>query len=187
MGEYSKSNIILANRKHLKMTRAELSEGICDELTLLRYEKGLIDPTDEKFYNLMLKMGQRGDCYIIPYTQENIYYITLQKKIAISLQKNNLDTCLSYLNELLACESFDLSIPENKQYVERLQYIIKYQKKEINANEFIDHLIKILKYTFTDFNEKSFPAYRIFSENELLIINNIATTYGQIDSVKYIV
>lgn len=184
MGEYSKSNFILRNRKNLKMTRAELSEGICDELTLLRYEKGLIDPTDEKFYNLMVKMGQRGECYIIPYTQENINYIVLQNRISKLLQQNKLDECEACLSELINCDSFDLSIIENKQYVERLQLSVKYTRKELSPHDYISSLTDILSYTFKDYHEGEYISYHIYSENELMIMNNIATTYGQIGELE---
>ena len=58
MGEYSKSAIIKYTRKALGMTQEELSEFICDPVTLARYESGKIDPTDEKFLCLMEKMGE---------------------------------------------------------------------------------------------------------------------------------
>ena len=66
MGEYSKSAIIKYTRKALGMTQEELSEFICDPVTLARYESGKIDPTDEKFLCLMEKMGEQGRVFLWP-------------------------------------------------------------------------------------------------------------------------
>ena len=49
MGEYSKSAIIKYTRKSLGITQEELSESVCDPVTLSRYESGKIDPSDSKF------------------------------------------------------------------------------------------------------------------------------------------
>lgn len=66
MGEYSKSAIIKYTRKALGMTQEELSEFICDPVTLAKYESGKIDPTDEKFLCLMEKMGEQGRVFLWP-------------------------------------------------------------------------------------------------------------------------
>lgn len=58
MGEYSKSAIIKYTRKSLGITQEELSESVCDPVTLSRYESGKIDPSDSKFLRLMEKMGK---------------------------------------------------------------------------------------------------------------------------------
>lgn len=60
MGEYSKSAIIKYTRKSLGITQEELSESVCDPVTLSRYESGKIDPSDSKFLRLMEKMGERA-------------------------------------------------------------------------------------------------------------------------------
>ena len=64
MGEYSKSAIIKYTRKSLGITQEELSESVCDPVTLSRYESGKIDPSDSKFLRLMEKMGEKGSTFI---------------------------------------------------------------------------------------------------------------------------
>lgn len=59
MGEYSKSAIIKYTRKSLGITQEELSESVCDPVTLSRYESGKIDPSDSKFCALW-KDGERA-------------------------------------------------------------------------------------------------------------------------------
>lgn len=49
MGEYSKAAVIKYTRKAVGMTQEELSEGICEPVTLSRYENGQLNPSDDKF------------------------------------------------------------------------------------------------------------------------------------------
>ena len=58
MGEYSKSAIIKYTRKSLGITQEELSESVCDPVTLSRYESGKIDPSDSKFCALWKRWGK---------------------------------------------------------------------------------------------------------------------------------
>ena len=46
MGEYSKSAIIKYTRKSLGITQEELSESVCDPVTLSKYEMTLEGPYD---------------------------------------------------------------------------------------------------------------------------------------------
>ena len=57
MGEYSKAAVIKYTRKATGMTQEELSEGICEPVTISRYENGQLNPSDDKFIRLMQKMG----------------------------------------------------------------------------------------------------------------------------------
>ena len=60
MGEYSKSAIIKYTRKSLGITQEELSESVCDPVTLSRYESGKIDPSDSNFLSLWKRWGKRA-------------------------------------------------------------------------------------------------------------------------------
>ncbi len=66
MGEYSKAAVIKYTRKATGMTQEELSEGICEPVTISRYENGLLNPSDEKFVRLMQKMGENGNTCLFP-------------------------------------------------------------------------------------------------------------------------
>ena len=67
MAEYIKSELIKSRRIELGITREELAEGICDVSTLLRYELGILEPTDEKFDAIQRKLDLKGNKCILPY------------------------------------------------------------------------------------------------------------------------
>ena len=184
MGAYRKSTLIKANRKHQKLTRAALAEDICDELTLLRYETGEIVPTNEKYYQLMSKLGQDGNVIIIPYTDTSLSYIKLQEDINTALQRENYDLCNCYLDKLSKHPLFDTSIAENQQFILRVYYCIQFLTYKITATELISKLKDALSLTFKGFSATSLPPCRIYSSIELLIIHNIAATYKSIGKIK---
>lgn len=181
MAEFNKSQIMHSSRLFHKYTRAAASEGICDELTLLRYEGGHISVSPKNFYEIMTRMGECGETVILPYTQDDIYIINLQNKISRSQQKHDYVECENYLNELINYDKFDTTIIENKQYIERLHLLIAYKKGLISNEERVIKLIQILQYTFKGYNGDTFPKHRVFSSTELSILNNIATTYQKLD------
>ena len=82
MGEYSKAAVIKYTRKATGMTQEELSEGICEPVTISRYENGLLNPSDEKFVRLMQKMGENGNTCLFPLHCE---MADLQKEMEIIL------------------------------------------------------------------------------------------------------
>ncbi len=179
MGEYRKSNTIYNSRKSLKLTRAKLSDGICDELTLLRYEKGLLDPSDEVFFNLMTRMGMDGDLYMLPFTQENIEYISIQGKINNALQRDDYEECAIYLDELVNNKAFDTTVPENKLYVERIRAGIDHSLGKLSAQEYIDRLTSLIRATIPDFSTDNLPENRILSNTEIRLLGGIATAYAR--------
>lgn len=183
MAEFNKSKIIHNSRIYHKFTRAAASEGICDELTLLRYEKGHLSVSPKNFHDIMGRMGEPGETIILPYTQDDSYIIALQDKISISMQKCDYVECEKYLSKLINYDNFNMDILENKQYASRIQLSIDYAKGTISAEERIVKLIEILQYTFPDYNGSKFPPHKIFTECELLILNTLASTYRAVDRI----
>ncbi len=72
MGEYSKAAVIKYTRKAVGMTQEELAEGICEPVTLSRYENGQLNPSDDKFVRLMQKMGESGETCLFPLYCEDV-------------------------------------------------------------------------------------------------------------------
>ena len=72
MAEYSKSAIIKYTRLAKNMTQEELSQFICEPATLSRYENGQINPTNDKFTQLMQRMGETGELYTFPVQCETV-------------------------------------------------------------------------------------------------------------------
>lgn len=178
MGEHSKSAIIKYTRKYLNMTQEELSEGICDSVTLARYENGSLNPSDEKFFLLMQKMGISGEKYVIPVQNRKEVHEIRMKEILYALETANYQEVKKGIEALKGDADFSLDCVENQQYIGRIELILEDEAGKLTNTEYIKKLEKILKLTFPDYNENHFPVYRLFTENEVLIISNIARQYA---------
>lgn len=175
MGEHSKAAILKYSRKYSGMTQEKLAENICDPVTLARYESGKLEPTDDKFEQLMQKMGMSGERYVLPLHDETVEH--RMKNILYAFERKEFDVARGELEILKADEKFDANTPENRQYVQRIELNIAYKKGEISSDEMLDGLLGALKITFPEYNEEHFHVYRIFTETEVLLINNIATQH----------
>lgn len=175
MGEYSKAAILKYSRKSCGMTQEKLAENICDPVTLARYESGMLEPTDDKFEQLMQKMGRAGERYVLMIHDETIEH--RMKNILYAFERKEFDVAKEELEILKADEKFDDTTPENRQYVQRIELNIAYRKGEIDSEKMLTGLIEALKITFPEYNEEHFHVYRIFTETEVLLINNIAAQY----------
>ena len=81
MSEYRQARLLKYNRVCKKITQENLSEGICDPVTLARYEAGRLEPSNENYYRLMSKMGLNGDRYYISSGNELYEKYELKNKI----------------------------------------------------------------------------------------------------------
>ncbi len=184
MGEHSKSAIIKYTRKYLNMTQEELAENICDPVTLARYESGSLNPSDEKFHLLMQKMGMSGEKYVIPVQNAKEDHEKQMKKILYALEREDYKEVEKGVEWLKKSPGFSMESVENRQYIRRLELILEDEAGKITNKEYIKSLEAILKLTFQDYNEEHFPVHRVFTENEVLIISNIARQYAMMGDRK---
>lgn len=154
------------NEKRLRF----FSGDICDVATLARYESGKIEPSDENFAKLMLKMGISGETYSIPlpyFSEKQEYEL---REIMNNVERYAFGKVAEGLMRLKAEMGSTAEYPENRQCLRRLELILKLTGREISIDEFIEGMTEALRITFRAYNEVHFPVYRIFTENEVLII-----------------
>lgn len=177
MGEYSKSAIIKYTRKALGMTQGELSEFICDPVTLARYESGKIDPTDEKFLCLMEKMGEQGRVFLWPLETGLLDVESEIEQLKKAVEQHDWKNAEKIKNGLVKNESFNVDYPENKQYLKWIETIVQYELEKIDENLVIEALKEAWGYTCGRFQTEEFPINRIYRETEIWILHDIAIFY----------
>lgn len=160
------------------MTQEELSEGICDPVTLARYESGNLNPSDEKFSLLMQKMGMSGEKYIIPVQNRKTEHEICMNQILYAMERADYKEVEAGMETLKNDPDFSMEYPENRQYIRRIELILEDEAGKITDAEYIKNLEEILRLTFPEYQEEHFPVYRVFTENEVLIISNIARQYA---------
>ena len=179
MGEYSKAAVIKYTRKAVGMTQEELSEGICEPVTLSRYENGQLNPSDDKFVRLMQKMGESGETCLFPLYCEDVRLQQEMENMLYAIEEKN--WCkVEKLKQKIETE-FHLSkdYSENRQYLKRIETITRYRKKEINVQEAIEELRTALNETLGNIEPENFPVGKILRETEILVIYNLASYYAE--------
>ncbi|WP_455719998.1 helix-turn-helix domain-containing protein [Agathobacter sp.] len=174
MGEYSKSAIIKYTRKSLGITQEELSESVCDSVTLARYESGKIDPSDSKFLRLMEKMGEKGSTFIFPLETSLLEVEDEIEKLNKAIEQHDWEEAERIKRNLIQNNNFNLNYPENRQYLQWAETIIQYEQGMINERQVIDKLEKAWSYTCGNINIEEFNMNRIYRETEIMILHEIA-------------
>lgn len=173
MGEHSKSSILRFSRKYLGMTQEEVADNICDPVSMSRYESGKVEPSDKNFYLMMEKMGLSGERYFIPVSTEIQEQLEKKEKIKILLEQRKFDDVEKVLSEL----RMDLDSVENRQFFERVLTIVNFEKGKIPLKKYVENIMKAICISMEDFKGYHFNVYRVFSENEILLINELSIAY----------
>lgn len=178
MGEYNKSAVIKYTRQAKGLTQEELSEFICDPVTLSRYENGQLNPTDDKFFRLMQKMGERGDIYSFPVQCEMVGLQEKMQDLLLAIEKKNWSKVEEIKNRIEKEHYMSMEYPENRQYIGRVEIILKIRRGKISKKEAVEQFEELLKQTIAGYDKISGDIKMermILSETEVMLLYSIAT------------
>ena len=184
MAEYSKSAIIKYTRLAKNMTQEELSQFICEPATLSRYENGQINPTNDKFTQLMQRMGETGELYTFPVQCETVDLQEKMKKLLYAIERKDWNIAEEMLENIKNEHCMSMEYSENRQYVGRIEIIIKFRRGEISIENALEEWEKLLKLTVKDYEKLLNSEFMRISENEMMILYNIASYSGDIGEVE---
>jgi len=179
MANYRVRDVIRLTRKAAGITQEQLSDGICSVETLSRIENGKHAVKRETYSQLMAKMGRdTSRCYALCMSKD---MELLEERIWLedALSKfdyREADRYLSILKRKIA------DTPMNQQYIARIEGLLDYRNKRIDAEEWIkreENAIRITvpeyeKYLFIEKKEDAFP----FTELEILTLMSLANAYS---------
>ena len=184
MAEYNKSAIIKYTRLAKNMTQEELSQFICEPATLSRYENGQINPTNDKFTQLMQRMGEAGELYTFPVQCETVDLQEKMKKLLYAIERKDWNIAEEMLENIKNEHCMSMEYPENRQYVGRIEIIIKFRRGEISIENALEEWEKLLKLTVKDYEKLLNSEFMRISENEMMILYNIASYSGDIGEIE---
>lgn len=179
MANYRVRDVIRLTRKAAGITQEQLSDGICSVETLSRIENGKHAVKRETYSQLMAKMGRdTSRCYALCMSKD---MELLEERIWLedALSKfdyREADRYLSILKRKIA------DTPMNQQYIARIEGLLDYRNKRIDAEEWIkreENAIRLTvpeyeKYLFIEKKEDAFP----FTELEILTLMSLANAYS---------
>ena len=179
MANYRVGDVIRLTRKAAGITQEQLSDGICSVETLSRIENGKHAVKRETYSQLMARMGRNTSrCYALCMSKDMELLgerIWLEDALA-KFDYREADRYLSILKRKIA------DTPMNQQYIARIEGLLDYRNKRIDAEEWIkreENAIRLTvpeyeKYLFIEKKEDAFP----FTELEILTLMSLANAYS---------
>lgn len=181
---YSKSDMIRYYRKKAGLTQEQLSEGICSTETLNRYENKTLVPSDFKYEQIMKRLGIDDTVIKFDIQASIVGFHKIKYVVRNLFEQGNFKKLRNVISQIKERQYLSMLYIENQQFVERIENIIQYQSGNITINAYISNLEELLKLSFPEYSSKDYEAKKVYSENEYLIINNIATAYGKNENVN---
>lgn len=178
MGEYSKASIIKYTRKSRGITQEELAFGVCDTVTLSRYENGQVEPTDEKFMRLMKKLGEDGNLYLFPLEGESLELERAMDEILLAVEQYDWDRAEALMAVMKEEHGLSMEHPENRQYLMRIETIIQDCCGRIGWEEACRRYEQALELTLGEHALERLRPEKVLRETEVLLLYNLATLYG---------
>lgn len=179
MSEYNRGSVIRYYRKQKNMTQEELADGICDTYTLARYESGGVSPSEENFQKIMNKLGMSEETILFNLQTEDANIAKVRNRLLWLFEKGDYQGAENEVKEIISKNQLPLMYVENRQFLYRISLVVKNNSGKIDSVNYILSLENLLKESFKDYNSEKFINKYFYTENELLILNDIAIAYGE--------
>lgn len=184
MSEYNRGSVIRYYRKQKNMTQEELAEGICDTYTLARYESGGVSPSEENFQKIMNKLGMSEETILFNLQTEDANIAKVRNRLLLLFEKGDYQGAENEVKEIISKNQLPLMYVENRQFLYRIRLVVEQRCGKVSLDHYILSLENLLKESFKDYDSKKFVNKYFYTENELLILNNIANAYGEAGDYK---
>lgn len=185
MAYYNANEVIRLTRNALELTQEQLSEGICEVITLSRIENGHHSVKRSTYRQLMEKMGRLTDTrYAICIDKDGVLSED-RLELERAFKRYDYEAAEYYLQRLKEKADDNLL---TRQYIFKANALISYRLRRINDKEFVETLEKslhnacepVLVYEQYLNNKKVFP----YTKMELLLLTNLAGAYREIGNFE---
>lgn len=168
--------LIRSERESQRMTQAQLAEDIYQNTeSLSRVETGKVSPNKKTFEKLMDKLGLEKRRYNGCVITNSFEVMELKRSIDGLIMRREYQKAKEATKKLK--EALDLEISENKMVVSLYEIITAKHLGEMTFEEALEKLKK-LSERFLNMDQKTFS--HIPMRNEVLVINNICITLGEL-------
>lgn len=150
MANYRAGDVIRLTRNAVGMTQEQLSEGICSIETLSRIENGKHKVKQSTYAQLMERMERDPRRSYAVCTGKDMELLEERIWVEDALAKHDYKMADRYLRRLKR------KIAEDKisrQYVERIEGVIDYRLKRIDAEEYVKRMKEVIRITVPDDEE----------------------------------
>ena len=179
MSEYNRASVIRYYRKQRNMTQEELAEGICDTYTLSRYENGTLNPSEENYQRIMNKLEMSEETILFNLQTEDVNIAKVRNRLLWLFERGDYQGAENEIEEIISKNQLPLMYVENRQFLYRIRLVVENNSGKLDLVNYILSLEKLLRESFKDYDSEKFVNKYFYTENELLILNNLAIAYGE--------
>lgn len=165
------AEVIEVRRNMFDLSRVRLSEGICDERTIIRFEREGRNPSVETIRALFEKLGLCAEYRRARVITNDVEALMLSIELAKSINDYNCEkmrNCISELKDILV-----MSIPFNKQEVMRDESILLYRERMISQEQFFQRTSEALEFSLPIKTIKK-EGKKHYTRNEISCIYDLA-------------
>lgn len=185
MQEIFLGEVIRRRRQDLRLTQAQLSEGICEQATISRFENGTQTPSRNRIKTLLQRLGLPDDRFYALLTNQEDQVRVLQKKMQDNAIEFELTTdedrpliwekTMDIITKLEAIIDPDDVIV--RQHILSVQATIGKMDGAYTTEEKIVLLMEAIRMTVPRLDLEDLRSFR-YSTQEFMILNKIALTYA---------
>ena len=184
MKEIFLGDVIRQRRLELGLTQEELCEGICEPMTISRFENGRQTPSRNRIRALLQRLGLPDDRFYGLLNAKELEISNLEKEItslqvqferAAPQEKNRIrEATFAKHRELELVMDGDDTL--SRQLILRSKFVLGTENGPYSLDEGLSLVLEAIRLTSPKFDLDAIGR-GLYTENEIKLINNIANCY----------
>jgi len=183
MAVYNIGEYIKTRRKALGITQEDLANGICSVLTLSRIERGTQLPQDCTLVQILQRIGLSSSEMFLAANDKHLFFSQLKFDIRQAYIQENYEEAKKILRDNR--DQISKLSPFDRQTFETIDILLRIRDKQCGESEALERLEAALRLTYPKYSKDNLP--RLFTYEEILLLNNIAIRYAHLGDLNTVI
>ena len=175
MQNYKLGEYIRQRRLDLGLTQEQVCAGICESVTLSRFENGKQTPSRNRINAILQRLGLPDDRYYALVTPEELEIEALKKEIVSCNALKCVEEGFDKISRLEKIAKPDDQITQ--QFILRSKVLLGGLDKRYSNDERIQMLLQAIRMTIPDFQLDKIEDF-LFTLDEMKLVNQIGNAYS---------
>lgn len=166
------AEVVEIRRNMFGLSRVKISEGVCTDRTILRFEREGMNPSIEMIRRLFERLGLCAEYRRAQILTTDVKALILYNEdLYNAANDDNYDMALGYIEKIKL--AINMELPYNKQELKRIENYMLYKAKRLPEETFTHNIIKCLECT-VDVAVLITQTPKFFTRSEFLCIHDLA-------------
>ena len=177
MQNYRLGDYIRQRRQELNLTQEQVCAGICEPVTLSRFENGRQTPSRTRINAILQRLGLPDDRYYALVTPEELKIEALEKEIVACNALKHVNEGFDKISQLEKIVKPDDQITQ--QFILRSKVLLGGLDKKYSSDERIQMLMQAIQMTIPNFRLSKIEDY-LYTLDEMKLVNQIGNSYSYV-------